>query len=89
MIYEISTDGITVWVNAMGGLIGRFGKAGIDVHHEPTQQHEKGECLHCTHEPVTEVDWEVFKEKMLEHHSVVVPDRYKPMRFRTKQEVNA
>jgi hypothetical protein len=72
----IVSDGTVVWVNRSTGCIGRFGKNGIDVHSVDTST-----CLHCTHERATKKNWEVFKEKMLEHHLVVVTNIHKPERF--------
>jgi hypothetical protein len=82
--YEIATDGKTVWVNTANGCIGRFGLQGVDIHHEPLKQMERGssECLFCTHGPVSRADWELFVAKMLELHKVTVPQRYMPRRFR-------
>jgi hypothetical protein len=81
-LHSVESDGITVWVNGAGGLLGRFGKAGIDIHRSSQDQLDKGECLFCTHAFVTEKDWPLFKEKMLEHFSIKVSDRYKSKRFR-------
>jgi hypothetical protein len=78
---QIDTDGITVWVNDSNGCIARFGVMGIDVHHKLEEQKRQGECLFCTHAKVTAQDWDTFKAKVLEHHGVVVSDRYKPKRF--------
>jgi hypothetical protein len=82
--YDIMSDGKTVWINGAYGLLGRFGLYGIDVHRPLTDQSEKGECLHCTHEPTTRADWDVFVAKMLEHCGVHVPDEYMPERFTEK-----
>lgn len=86
--YDITTDGITVWVNGPYSLLGRFGKMGVDIHHA----HEPGlwpmpasECLFCTHAQTTRQDWGLFVEKMLQLHGVKVPDKYLPDRFRTKE----
>ena len=81
-VHVIDSDGITVWVNGAGGLLGRFGKSGIDIHKPMELQQEKGECLFCTHEFVTKEDWPIFQAKMLEHFGIKVPDRHKPKRFR-------
>lgn len=71
---------MTVWVNsAYGYCLGRFGRMGIDVHRPPDIK--AGECLHCTHGPVTVEDWYVFVAKMKEHHGVTVLQRYMPKRF--------
>lgn len=82
--FEITTNGTTVWVNGEQSLLGRFGKMGIDVHRPLDANGCDGECLYCTHEPVTERDWETFKVKMLGHHGVVVTDEYKPDRWRAR-----
>lgn len=82
MKYNVSSDGITVWVNGEFSLLGRFGKFGIDVHRPLEKQGCDGECLYCTHESVTGKDWETFKQKMLEHHGVVVTDKHKPERWK-------
>ena len=80
--HQITSDGKTVWINGMGGLLGRFGLQGIDVHRPLTEQEERGECLHCTHGPTTRQDWDVFVQKMKEHFGVTVPERFLPDRFR-------
>lgn len=73
---QVSTDGTVVWVNTAYANIGRFGRFGIDVHDKDATG-----CLHCTHTMTTAEDWEIFKQKMLEHHEVVVTDEFKPTRF--------
>lgn len=80
--HEITTDGRTVWVNVPGGCIGRFGLQGIDIHRLLEAQVKEGECLFCTHGPVTADDWPVFVTKMREHHGIEVSDCYRPTRFR-------
>lgn len=65
-----------MWVNHLTGSIARFGKNGIDVHTADTAG-----CLYCTHSVTTGADWELFKEKVLEHHDVVVTDEHKPLRL--------
>lgn len=80
---DIYSDGVSVWVNNADCCLGRFAMFGIDVHraYNPQKSHDL-ECLHCTHERTTEADWETFKQKMLEHHKVVVSEDHKPQRFR-------
>lgn len=80
-LHEIISDGVTVWVNGQTGLLGRFGKTGIDIHRPMEEQSCKGVCLFCTHASVTASDWPVFVAKMEEHFGIVVPARYKPKRF--------
>ena len=70
--YEIHSDGCTVWVNGPI-LLGRFSKAGVDVH-------VNGRCAgdSCTPGPCTIEDWRAFKEKMRAVHKIEVPDRHMP-----------
>lgn len=86
---QIEAGHRAVWVNVAAGCIGRFGRMGIDVHRavDDPQYEVAGECLHCTHGPVTEQDWTVFQEKMLELHGVEVPDRFKPDWWSPKSQV--
>ena len=80
--YQIATDSVTVWVNGVSCL-GRFGRLGIDIHRSITdEQKTKGECLFCTHGETTVRDWYTFVEKMYDLHHIVVPARYKPIRFK-------
>lgn len=79
---QVTSDGITVWVNAPSGeCIGRFGRQGIDVHRTIADQIGLGECLHCTHAPTTAADWDTFVEKMQEHHGVKIARQHRPKRF--------
>jgi len=73
---ELSKDDKTLWVNGPGGLIGRFGVRGIDIH-------LNGACSggYCTHGLTDNQDWETFKRKMLEIHGVKITDEYKPDRL--------
>ena len=75
--FDIRSDGRVVWVDGPGGCIGRFGLNGIDVHTA-----DASGCLHCTHEPTTAADWDIFVAKMDEQHGVQVPAEHKPDRFR-------
>lgn len=77
---NIHTDGITVWVNGPEGLLGRFGRYGIDIHRPLEEQTTGGECLFCTHSRVTPRDWDLFCQKMLEHFDIDV-SAHKPRRF--------
>ena len=79
---SITSDGVTVWVNGPGGLLGRFGRNGVDIHRPLNDQEEKGECLSCTHEPTTLADWNLFVQQMLKHCGVSVHyEKYMPDRF--------
>ncbi len=81
MLHDITSDGRTVWVNGIGGLLGRFGRGGIDIHRPIGEQQEHGECLYCTHAPTTRADWDVFVAKMQEIFGIRVPDKHKPRTF--------
>jgi hypothetical protein len=82
MEHIIETDGITVWVNTAHECIGRFGQMGIDIHTTiEAQAAGSGQCLECSHGPVSIEHWERFKVAMLEHYGVVVTDKHKPRRF--------
>lgn len=86
-LYEILTDGTTVWVNGERGLIGRFGVNGIDIHRPPLELLQTGsECLFCTHEKTTLQDWEVFVRRMKEFYGVQIGERYRPVRFAHKDD---
>ena len=77
---QIQSDGKTVWVNTPNGnCIARFGKMGIDIHHDDTNG--KAQCLYCTHELTQPKDWKTFQEKTKELHNVEVTDEHKPTRF--------
>jgi len=81
--HEIISDGKTVWVNGAEGLLGRFGRGGIDVHRPAVEQAETGrECLHCTHTAPTAADWDVFVLKMKEHHGIEVGNAYRPKKLK-------
>lgn len=75
---EVSSDGRTVWVNTSDGLIGRFGKMGIDIHSPGGDGH----CLLCTHGVTTNEDWSTFVTQMLRIYGCAVGDEHKPERFR-------
>jgi hypothetical protein len=77
---EIDSDGKTVWVNSVEGCcIGRFSRAGIDVHHDADEQIARGQqCLDCRKGPTTLADWEHFKTAMAKHFEVIVTDDHRP-----------
>lgn len=83
--HQITTDGTTVWVNK-AWLVGRFGRYGIDIHRNITDQESEGQCLFCTHvHPPAETnanDWETFVTNMKKLHGIVVPERFRPKRCR-------
>ena len=69
---EILVGHHAVWVNGPNGdCLGRFGRMGVDVHRSAAEQMAGlGECLDCTHAPVTAKDWHRFVRSMLLHYSV-------------------
>lgn len=72
---QCSPDGSTIWVHALDGTtVGRFSRLfGMDVHTTFTQQMAgASQCLHCTHEPATEDDWNSFCDLILEHYKITV-----------------
>lgn len=85
-LYEVVSDGITVWVNSAKGNLARFGRNGIDIHRSPVQGRQTVECLFCTHAKVTAADWELFVTKVREHHGIEVGDQYRPDRFRKQED---
>lgn len=89
MTVQIETDGVTTWVNTAVGCIGRFGRWGIDIHRHPIGQALGGECLLCTHELTTLVDWRRFVEGMKSFHGVHVDDSFMPTRFRKPHAVRS
>lgn len=84
MRHQLETDGITVWVtDHEGTCIARFGRLGIDIHHNREGQIDTGsQCLHCTHEPTTEEDWHIFVAEVQKHHGVKVSRKFMPKRFK-------
>lgn len=72
---QVSADRKTVWVHAKdGSTVGRFSKTfGMDVHATITEQLAgAGQCLHCTHEPPGQRDWDQFCDLMLQHYEITV-----------------
>lgn len=76
-LVQTSDNEQTVWVHAMdGSTVGRFDwRFGIDVHSTVTDQLAgRSQCLHCTHAPPTQSDWEEFRQLMWRHHGAYVPE---------------
>lgn len=72
---QCSEDGNTVWVHSLdGSTVGRFSRIfGMDVHTTVAQQLAgASQCLHCTHEPATAQDWQVFCDLMQEKFAIAV-----------------
>lgn len=72
---QVSQDRKTVWVHAKdGSTVGRFSKTfGMDVHTTITEQLKgAGQCLHCTHEPPGQAEWDKFCDLMLKHYEITV-----------------
>ncbi len=79
-LFEIVTDGSTVWVNADDGMsVGRFGRRGVDVHRDVAGQLETGEqCLACIHGLPHAEGWEMFRSAIAEHYGIAVPEDFRP-----------
>lgn len=78
-LFEIITDGRTVWINN-AVLLGRFSRMGIDVH-------VHGRCLEgsCFPGPCYLSHWQQFKELMQKHHNIEVEDKYMPHFLRERE----
>lgn len=79
--FEITSDGRTVWVNANCGMcVGRFTKNHVDIHASAKEQMNGVHCLDCFPSRGKSLDesWKQFKESMLTHHKVEIPEIYKP-----------
>lgn len=82
--YEVSSDGRRVWVNSptSGASVARFSVFGstamVDVHREPAEQAEKGECLDCAAGECSLGLWNHFKRALRKHYKLEIPDRHKP-----------
>lgn len=76
-LVQVSSDGNTVWIHSPndGSTVGRFStKFGMDVHTTVSEQLQGvGQCLCCTHEPPTVIEWRHFVRLMREHHGITVP----------------
>ncbi len=73
---QVSALGDTVWVHQFdGSTVGRFSKRfGMDVHNTVSDQLQGlPQCLNCTHQPATEIDWIEFCRLMLVHFGIEVP----------------
>lgn len=78
VIYEVqvSSNGEVMWLHSSAGdTVGRFSKKfGIDLHTTSTAQAEgAAQCLHCTHRPGTQEDWETFRAGILQHYQFDIP----------------
>lgn len=64
-----------VWIHASdGSTVGRFGPFGVDLHTTTTEQMNGAtECRFCTHGPVGEEHWQMFRQKAKEFWGVNVP----------------
>lgn len=79
-LYDVASDGSTVWVHAADGCcIGRFSRFGVDVHHDAAGQMARGSaCLDCCHDLPPEEAWERFVDSMHKFHGVEIDDEHKP-----------
>lgn len=73
--YELTTDGVTVWINSAHGVcLARFGRGGVDVHTDYEAQAAGKTCLRCSTTP----DWGMFVEAVRDHHGIDVPEAARP-----------
>lgn len=76
---EVSSDGRTVWINSFDGMcLGRFSRAGIDIHKDFEGQKSGGQCLDCKKGPTTAGDWMQFVAGMKRFHGVQVGNEHRP-----------
>lgn len=82
---EIHSDGRTVWVNGSDGCcLGRFSRAGIDIHRDAAAQMATGDqCLDCKAGPTTAEDWTAFQAGMQSHYGISVPNKHMPRFLRS------
>lgn len=76
-LVQTSANEQTVWVHALdGSTVGRFDwRFGVDVHSTIADQLAgRGQCLHCTHTPPSQSDWDDFRQLMWQHHGAYVPE---------------
>lgn len=82
-MFQVLTDGRSVWVNAYdGSAVGRFGPGGVDVHRPVAEQRTKGQCLDCVPAkgfgpPAREL-WERFQRRMREFYGLELDDDWFP-----------
>lgn len=83
---DVTSDGRTVWVNGADGCcLGRFSRAGIDVHKDYEGQMASGsQCLECKKGPTDLADWKRFRIAMRSHYGVSVAARHLPRFLRVK-----
>jgi len=78
---EILRDGRSCWVNGPDGCcLGRYVHSKLMIHmdvHRDTQGQAEGgsQCLDCA----KGATWSMFKEAMIRHHGIAVPDKCKPL----------
>lgn len=79
-MFELLSDGKTVWLNADDGTsVGRFSKWGVDVHHDAEAQLRLGtQCLACVHDLPPAEGWEVFVDKISKHYGVTISEAARP-----------
>ena len=78
--HQVLWDGRTVWINSSddGSSIGRFGRGGVDVHRNATEQmNGASQCLDCSLDPSL-AGWERFKMGMMWYHRIEIPETCRP-----------
>lgn len=72
--FELIDDGRTVWVNT-DICLGRFGRMGVDVHHDAAGQSQGKHCLDCfPRSSDAKADWSRFRASMERHHGIRLPN---------------
>lgn len=79
-LFEVVSDGRTVWVNAeTGECLGRFGPYGVDIHRTVKDQVAGGsQCLDCTHTYPSLSEWEHFVATMKSVYGVTIGPEHLP-----------
>ncbi|RAH97839.1 hypothetical protein DLJ53_28830 [Acuticoccus sediminis] len=85
-VYDVWSDGNTVWVNSQTGMcVGRFSRRGIDVHRDLDEQLATGQqCLDCVHDLSPPEAWERFKASMTLHYGIEIGEHLRPAYARTE-----
>lgn len=77
--YRVEGDGRTVWVNdRYFRCVARLGSAGMEVwtYQEPPSSIFEVKMAEATE--TGQVSFDRFREVVLEHHGIKIPDRYRP-----------
>jgi hypothetical protein len=73
---QVSDCGNTVWIHSSeGSTVGRFSKTfGMDVHTTVSEQMDgASQCLNCTHQKPSRLDWLNFCSLVKDNYDIKVP----------------